>query len=80
VDPDFPDRRLDGWSGMILETDETVTPVQYLVQWDRKTVRKMSSECRVRCEMEDFVFDQMWLLEGDLDVLPAYGCMIETFR
>ncbi len=78
-DPDFPDRQLDGWSGMIVEIDETVAPAQYLVQWDRNTVSGMSPDCRSRCETEDFVFDQMWLLEDDLNILPLYNGMDEAF-
>lgn len=70
-DPDFPDQQLDGWIGAILERDETVTPIQYLVWWDEGTVSRMATDCRDRCEMEDYVLDQMWLLEDDLDPAPG---------
>jgi len=70
-DPDFPDILLDGWIGEIVELDATVTPVRYLVQWDERTLGRMAPDCRDRCEMEDFVLDQMWLLEDDLDALTV---------
>jgi hypothetical protein len=70
-DPDFPDCRLDGWMGEIVEVDETVAPARYLVQWNQRTLGRMSPDCRDRCEMEDFVLDRMWLFDDDLDVLPV---------
>ena len=41
-DPDFPGRRLDGWSGSIIEQNNTVSPAQYLVQWDKNTVSRIT--------------------------------------
>jgi hypothetical protein len=67
-DPDFPDRQLDGWTGVIVELDETVIPAQYLVQWDQATISGMPPEDRKRCEIEDFALDRMWLLEEDFEV------------
>ena len=69
-DPDFPARQLDGWIGKIVDRDETVAPVQCLVQWNDSTIDRMSSDERSLCEWEDFAIDQMWLLEEELDVLP----------
>jgi hypothetical protein len=68
-DPDFPDRPLDGWIGKIVERNEKAVPTQCRVQWDESTLDAMSAGDRKRCEREDFVLDQMWLFEDDLDVL-----------
>jgi len=69
-DPDFPGNPLDGWVGRIVERDDTPVPVQYLVQWDEKTLVRMWPDCRESCELEGFAFDRMWLLEDDLAPLP----------
>jgi hypothetical protein len=71
ADPDFPDRQLDGWTGVLIALDKTIAPMRCLVQWDRTTLDGMSADYRVRCEMEDFALEQMWLSEDDLDAQPA---------
>jgi hypothetical protein len=70
-DPDFPGMRLDGWVGRVVEADASTTPALYLVEWNERTMRRMSPGYRVWCRDEDLVVDRMWLFEEDLHALPT---------
>ncbi len=70
-DPDFPYSTLDGWAGVVVEADYAAEPPRFLVQWDESTMGKMSPHCRADCRSADFVLEQMWLVQDDLDPLPA---------
>lgn len=70
ADPDFPEMPLDGWTGTVIQVERLTAPTRYLVQRTQSALERAPSDCRDRCESEDLVFDQMWLLEGDLEVAP----------
>jgi len=71
TDPDFPDQRLDGWRGTIVEVDPKHRPTRYLLRYHRGVVQQLPAECLKHCEQKDMVLDQMWLFEGDLEPLPV---------
>ena len=66
-DPDFPGMRLDGWIGEVVDVDAAHHPARYLVQWNEKTLRRMSRGYHTRCGVGGMVLDQMWLFDEDLD-------------
>lgn len=68
ADPDFPDMRLDGWTGTIVDVDRQTFPILYLVQWSQGALGSLPPDYRDRCESEDMLFDRMWLLGDDLEV------------
>jgi len=69
TDPDFPDMRLDGWTGIVIDVDRRARCPAYLVRWSESCLDRLPPEYRARCESRDLAFDRTWLLEED--VKPA---------
>ena len=65
-DPDFPGLRLDDWVGEIIDVGRRPDLPHFLVQWSDETVRRLAPFYRDRCETEDVVLDEMWLIADDL--------------
>ena len=66
MDPDYPELPLGGWAGEVADVQEGVAPV-YLVRWSQETLANVHPVYRNRCEREDLCFDQIWLMETDLE-------------
>ncbi len=76
MDPDYPDLPLGGWRGRIIESRERPNH-PYLVRWSRETLKNIHPVYRKRCEEDDVIFDQAWLLEGDLEPDPGGPLSLE---
>jgi hypothetical protein len=72
-DPDFPGISLNGWTGHVVRVDRARSQTHYLVQWDQDTLEDLAWPCRDWCEREDRAFDQMWLLDDDLEGVVYSG-------
>jgi Calcium binding len=66
-DPDFPAIGLGGWSGRVLEVNESERPPLYLVEWDERTLEAMHPAYRERGIQDGLVMDEMWLNENELE-------------
>ena len=66
-DPDYDDLTIGGWAGTIAEV-QNGTPPTFLVRWSKQTLKKQSSIYRKRCERDGFDSNEMWLVEGDLEL------------
>ena len=64
---DFPDIPLGGWSGTVIERDESWNPPSYLIAWDRYTREQMHPVYRKRCERDGLELESMWLDEVDIE-------------
>ena len=77
ADPDYPEMVLSGWAGSVLQVGEGA-PTRYLVRWSPQTLESIRPAYQKRCQQDDFVFDQMWLLEDDLQ--PKRGGQLSMRR
>src|SRR5690606_9562813 len=48
--PEFPGISIAGWTGEVLETKGRGAAVQYIIQWDDRTVASMPADYRAHCE------------------------------
>jgi hypothetical protein len=65
--PEFPDIPLGGWSGTIMERDASLSPPDYLVEWDRYTLEQMHPVYHKRCQRDGLELESMWLDEDDIE-------------
>jgi hypothetical protein len=76
TDPDFPDIPFGGWAGTIAEVEQGA-PFSYLIQLNEETLQSVHPVYRKRCERDGLEFDQVWMLEEDLESDPGEPVCIE---
>jgi Calcium binding len=68
-DPDFPDIPLGGWSGTVLDADDSSDEGRLLlVEWSDATLRQMHPVYRYRCERDGLEIERSWLYERELEL------------
>jgi hypothetical protein len=66
ADPDFDDLPIGGRAGTITEIQHSNPPL-YLIRWNQQTLDNIHPVHRNRCERDGFYFEEMRLLEEDLE-------------
>jgi len=62
VDPDDENQRIGGWTGTIIDIDESSDPVLILLEWDASTLTElMGKQALERAEREGLQGERMWL-------------------
>ena len=75
VDPDYAGQRVGGWTGTIIDMDESSDPPLVLLAWDASTLTElMGSQALERAEREGLQGECMWLHRTEVERLdPAKG-------
>ncbi len=73
-DPDFPDIPFGGWTGTILEFEDS-DPRTYHIQLNARTLRSIHPIYHKRCERDGLEADHVWMAEEDLE--PDSGTPLE---
>jgi hypothetical protein len=62
MDPDYEDQCIGGWTGVIVEIDDSVEPPLLLVAWDEDTLTDLIGEAVLeRAERHGLEGDSIWL-------------------
>lgn len=54
--PEFPEFACDGWAGVIREVSGKRPQARYIIEWDDRTLEKMPSAYREKCEEQGLYF------------------------
>lgn len=67
--PEFPGISIAGWTGEVLETKGRGAAVQYIIQWDDRTVASMPADYRAHCEEHGLTHEMVCLSREDVEAV-----------